>query len=394
MAGKIAWVFGLGHGHAAQYLNFRESCPASLAERSLWVGMDFSVSGDRIANMKFVPKYVQRRRNEIWHLKEILKRDVDQDDALFLASWNLRLLPYMRKYRSYFYVDFSPTLMRSLSPWYDHFHKQPMAQAIREALAAWLPRTARAVLTMSRWAANGIMIDYGIPKDRVHVVLPGANLRRWQFIDRSARSGGRTRILMVGGEFQRKGGELLLEWAAKTKRTDFEIDIATWPGQLPERVRTILGPLPEHGSVSSSLGPWLPNVRVHCGLKPNSPELLGLFDQADIFCLPTQGDFSSIASLEAMATGLPVIVGAVGGIPELIEDRRTGFLITPGNVVALGNRLDELIEDRALRLSVGRAARRACEEHLNIERQLVEIAGIIDRDKVRRTKRPSWRAPA
>ncbi len=62
---KIAWVFGLGHGHAAQYLNFKEACPQSLAERSLWVGMDFTSSGDPIANLKFVPDYIKRRRNEI-----------------------------------------------------------------------------------------------------------------------------------------------------------------------------------------------------------------------------------------------------------------------------------------------------------------------------------------
>ncbi|MEI9953273.1 MAG: glycosyltransferase family 4 protein [Pseudomonadota bacterium] len=386
MAGKIAWVFGLGHGHAAQYLNFKEACPEVLADRSVWVGMDFTTSGDPIAKLKFVPDYIKRRRNEVWHLKEIFKKDIGKDDALFLASWNLRLVPFMRRYRSYFYVDFSPSLMRSLSPWYDHFHKHPVAQAIREALAAWLPRSARGVLTMSRWSADGIIKDYGISPDRVHVVLPGANLRRWHFVERSGRTGGPVRILMVGGEFQRKGGELLLEWAEKTTRRDFEIDIATWPGQLPERVRSILGPIPDQGSVSAALAPWLPNVRVHCGLKPNSPELLALFEKADIFCLPTRGDFSSIASLEAMATGLPVIVGAVGGIPELIEDRKTGFLVPPGDIDALGRRLDELIEDGALRLAVGQAGRLACEQHLNIERQLLQIASIMDREDPNRAR--------
>jgi glycosyltransferase involved in cell wall biosynthesis len=385
VGGKIAWVFGLGHGHAAQYLNFKESCPDSLAERSLWVGMDFTSSGDPIANLSVVPTYIKRRRHEIWHLKDALKGDFDRNDALFLASWNLRLIPYMRRYRNYFYVDFSPSLMRGMSPWYDHFQKHPVAQFVREALAAWLPRSARGILAMSRWSADGMIKDYGISSERVHVVLPGANLRRWQFIDRKVRHAGPVRILMVGGEFKRKGGELLLEWAEKTTRKDFEIDIATWPGQLPERVRSILGPAPASGSVAAALAPWLPNVRVHCGLKPNSPELLQLFERADIFCLPTLGDFSSIASLEAMATGLPVIVGAVGGIPELVEDRRTGFLLRPGDGGALAQLLDELIEDEALRISVGHAGRRACEKHLNIERQLMQIASIIDREDPRRS---------
>lgn len=384
MAGKIAWVFSLGHGHQAQFLNFKEACPDSLQQRSVWVGMDFTSSGDFIANLPHMPDYVRRRRNEVWHLKQIFRNGVDKDDALFLASWNLRLVPYMLRYRSYIYVDFSPSTMRSLSPWYDHFHKHPVAQAVREVLATALPRAARGVFTMSKWSADGIMADYGIRPERVHVVLPGANLRRWHFVDRSTRSSGPTRILMVGGEFMRKGGDLLLEWAEKAQGKNFEIDIATWPGQLPERVLNILGPIASDGRVSASLAPWLPNVRVHCGLRPNSSDLLELYDKADIFCLPTRGDFSSIASLEAMAMGLPVVVGAVGGIPELIEERKTGFLIATGDIRALGERLEELMDDRALRLNVGRAARLACEQNLNIERQLLQIAEIMDREDPRR----------
>ena len=101
---------------------------------------------------------------------------------------------------------------------------------------------------------------------------------------------------------------------------------------------------------------------------------------ADIFCLPTRADFSSIASLEAMASGLPVIVGAVGGIPELIEEGKTGFLIAPDDEQALAQKLDLLVSDRALRLRVGKAARKACQQNLNVERQLRQIMAVVDED--------------
>jgi len=74
------------------------------------------------------------------------------------------------------------------------------------------------------------------------------------------------------------------------------------------------------------------------------------------------------------------VVGGVGGIPELIEHGKTGFLVEPGDVKALDRALQPLIEDRALRLSVGRAARQACEQQFNTERQLREIVRIIDAD--------------
>jgi len=123
-------------------------------------------------------------------------------------------------------------------------------------------------------------------------------------------------------------------------------------------------------------------VRVHCGLKANDPQIMDLFRQADIFCLPTQADGSSIASLEAMATGLPVIVGAVGGIPELIEDGKTGLLLRPANAENLQTNLEALIADRPRRLQLGRAAREACETYFNVERQIRDIMRVIDSQAV------------
>jgi glycosyltransferase involved in cell wall biosynthesis len=377
---KVCWTFSLGHGHAAQFLNFEESCPPEVRDRSIWVGMDLYQSGDFLASLPFVPAGFKRRRNEIWHFRQALK-GLGPDDVIFVASWNLRFIPHMLTHRSYIYVDFSPSKMRSLSPWYDHFFKKTAAmRAARELSASLLPRTARGVFSMSDWAAEGIVADYGLQPGKVHTVLPGANLHRWQFIDRSDRPASPVRILMVGGEFKRKGGDLLLKWAETAGGKNVEIDIATWPDQLPPKVRELMGNPTSFGSASASLAPWLPHVRVHCGLKPNTPELLSLFSKADIFCLPTRGDFSSIASLEAMATGLPVVVGAVGGIPELIEEGQTGFLVPIDDEHTLAEKLDRLIGDPALRLRVGRAARKACEENLNIERQLRQIVAVIDRD--------------
>jgi glycosyltransferase involved in cell wall biosynthesis len=377
---KICWTFTLGHGHAAQFHNFRENCPPEVRDRSIWVGMDLYQSGDVVASLPFVPAGLKRRRNEIWHFRQALKQ-LGPEDVIFVASWNLRLIPHMLARRSYIYVDFSPSKMRSLSPWYDHFFKKTAAmRAAREFLASMFPKTARGVFSMSDWAAEGIVADYGIHPSKVHTVLPGANLRCWQFIDRSDRPTSPVRILMVGGEFKRKGGDLLLKWAETVSGRNVEIDIATWPDWLPMKVRELMGNPTSFKRTSASLAPWLPHVRVHCGLEPNSPELLSLYSKADIFCLPTRGDFSSIASLEAMATGLPVVVGAVGGIPELIEEGRTGFLVPPNDDRILAEKLDRLICDPALRLRVGRAARKACEENLNIERQLRQIVAVVDRD--------------
>ena len=50
---KVCWTFSLGHGHAAQFHNFKESCPPEVRDRSIWVGMDFYQSGDFVASLPF-----------------------------------------------------------------------------------------------------------------------------------------------------------------------------------------------------------------------------------------------------------------------------------------------------------------------------------------------------
>ena len=70
-----------------------------------------------------------------------------------------------------------------------------------------------------------------------------------------------------------------------------------------------------------------------------------LLQQASIFCLPSYGEGVPISMLEAMNYKLPVIVTPVGGIPDVISDRVNGLLVEPGNVEAIANAINELIEN-------------------------------------------------
>jgi starch synthase len=63
--------------------------------------------------------------------------------------------------------------------------------------------------------------------------------------------------------------------------------------------------------------------------------------------------------LEAMASGTPVIASRIGGLPEVIEDGRTGFLVPPGDVAALHDRLDQIVRDPGLGQRLGANARSA-----------------------------------
>lgn len=91
----------------------------------------------------------------------------------------------------------------------------------------------------------------------------------------------------------------------------------------------------------------------------------------DAFVLPSASEGMSNAILEAMAVGLPVIAGDVGGNPEAIRHGRTGYLFPSRDDGTLADLLRELIRNDAMRLAMGRAARERVVE-LFTERRMVE----------------------
>jgi sugar transferase (PEP-CTERM/EpsH1 system associated) len=93
---------------------------------------------------------------------------------------------------------------------------------------------------------------------------------------------------------------------------------------------------------------WLP------GSTDNVPRLM---QALDVFVLPSLNEGVSNTILEAMATGLPVLASAVGGNVELVEDRVTGRLFPAGNAEELATRLEDYLDNAALRRTHGRAAR-------------------------------------
>lgn len=84
---------------------------------------------------------------------------------------------------------------------------------------------------------------------------------------------------------------------------------------------------------------------------------LDLFLKASVFILPSYGENLPFVLLEAMGAGLPVVTTPVGGIPELVEDGRNGFLIQPGDYQALAHRIVRLLEDTPLRAEMAKANR-------------------------------------
>lgn len=103
------------------------------------------------------------------------------------------------------------------------------------------------------------------------------------------------------------------------------------------------------------------------GSSDQVPELLNAMD---IFVLPSISEGMSNTILEAMASGLPVVITNTGGSPELIEDGRSGWLFSPRDVNTLAWQLARLAADKELRLQFGAAARQHALEQFSLTRMM------------------------
>jgi hypothetical protein len=80
-----------------------------------------------------------------------------------------------------------------------------------------------------------------------------------------------------------------------------------------------------------------------------------------------------------MAMELPVITTTVGGIPEIVSEGASGFLVPPDDETALAHRLRMLITDRNLRVRLGKQGRRIVEEHFNLKKATQTIIDHLKR---------------
>ena len=92
-----------------------------------------------------------------------------------------------------------------------------------------------------------------------------------------------------------------------------------------------------------------------------------LFQSSDIYILPSYGEGMPMSILEAMSYGLPVVSTTVGGIPNLVRNGEDGFLVQPGDIDQLTEKVETLIIDRELRMQMGANARQQIEMEFDLD---------------------------
>ncbi len=160
---------------------------------------------------------------------------------------------------------------------------------------------------------------------------------------------GPLRLLFVGRLVHQKGLDILLRALAKIKDDDWTLTIA---GE---------GPLKEElTSASRALG-LAERITFRGWL--GRDQLPEVYEQADVFVLPSRDEGMPNAMLEAMSAGLPVVGSKVAGLDEVVIDGDCGVLVPPENTEALSEALHSVISDRDKAFMLGQAARKRVEAH-------------------------------
>lgn len=350
---RAAFVMEQTLGHVTHSRNLRGVVAAYPGLDATWLPIPFDVRGPT----RLVP--LLRSNWSVrasWRARQALSSAMaarPHHAVLFHTQvTSLFSVELMRRLPTIISLDATPINYDSVGRFYGHrgagsgLIDRQKYRANRRALHA-----AAGLVTWSEWARQSLDQDYGIDPARVRVIAPGAARAYFQIGERRpdhAATGDAARpvrLLFVGGDFHRKGGPLLLECMRGSLADHCELHIVTQQAVAPQR-----------------------NVHVYTGLEANSPQLLRLFAEADLFVLPSLGECLAIVLMEATASGLPVITTSVGALGEAVNSGESGLLVRPGDVAALRRAIEMLVDDPPLRQRMGRAGHALARQTFDADR--------------------------
>jgi colanic acid/amylovoran biosynthesis glycosyltransferase len=220
------------------------------------------------------------------------------------------------------------------------------------------------------------LIAYGCPPEKLTVWDIGVDLSQFPYLARDTEA-KQTRILTAARFIEKKGYPYLLEAFARVAR------------QLTDARLTIIGQGPLKGEIESQINALNLNDRVTLIDTSRCDDFNAFYAEQlrshHIFVLPSvqaaDGDEDGLPIVlqNALACGLPVISTPVGGIPRAVVNGRTGYLVLPGDVDALAEKMQFLAEHRQIWNTMGGLARQHVEEHFELNAQGCKVEAIYDR---------------
>jgi glycosyltransferase involved in cell wall biosynthesis len=228
--------------------------------------------------------------------------------------------------------------------------------------------TARVVVTVSDYAKKFLQERFPERADRIRRIYNGLNLAEFERADFSSTP---PLILAVGRLIAKKGFA----------------DLIRACGLIAERGKSFRCEIIGEGPLENELRGQIERLNLqNCvalsGAKPQL-EVRQRLAAANVFVLPSvvdpDGGMDNLPTviMEAMATGLPVVSTKIGGIPEMVIENETGFLVQPGDAAGLADAIEKLIDDRLLAQRLGQIGYQRAQKLFSIEKNVRELYALF-----------------
>ena len=231
-----------------------------------------------------------------------------------------------------------------------------------------LVEAARVVVTETDYAEKFLRERFPERADRIHRIYNGLTLAEF---GRATFSSDPALIVAIGRLIAKKGFANLIHASALLvdRERSFRCEIFG-DGPLENQLRAQIEELGLQERVQL------------LGAKPQ-PEIKERLANASVFVMPSMpeadGGMDNLPTviMEAMATGLPVVSTRIGGIPEMVIDNQTGFLVQPEDAVALAGAIERVTNDRSLGRKLGQAGYERSQRLFSIEKNVRELWALV-----------------
>lgn len=242
----------------------------------------------------------------------------------------------------------------------------------RAALSAL--RAADAVVAVSRGAADPLLAA-GILPTRTHVIPNGVELDRFDPVANS-RAGRaiRKNVLDDSGDVH-SGATIILVPAVLRPGKGHDVLLEAVP-RVQERVPGAIFLLAGGGPLAEGTAARAAALGGRVRLLGHREDMPALMAAADIVCLPSRSEALPTVLLEAAAAGRPAVATEVGGVPEVVEDDRTGILVPAGDAGSLATALADLLAAPARRRALGEAALEKARRSFGVETQALRTLSL------------------
>ena len=222
------------------------------------------------------------------------------------------------------------------------------------------------IIAITQFTRQYLIDTYKIPTEKVTLIYQGTDVERFQSTEagkeealmRYPLPANASPILASVGSFEHRKGHPILFEAMSRLATD----------SLPNVHLMMVGDGPDEQALKNQINEL--SIKQHVTFFPFTNEPQYVFERADLTVLPSlYKEGLPNVLLESMSMGVPVVSSDLGGVPEIVIDGKTGFMVEPGNGEQLADAIQKLWSDPISYMKMRQNARQLMTQNFDKERQ-------------------------